>query len=134
VTELIILGASFVAVAAMVAIAAWARIARPTAPLDEAAARALLAAEFPDHAVGAVWLAADGFGVVARAGEEALVLYRLGDSWVARSLAWDRAVAAPVRGGKVHLRLGDVAAPTARLAVSGVNPWPPETRQTEKAA
>lgn len=134
VTELIILGASFVAVAAMVAFAAWARIARPTAPLDEASARALLTAEFPDHDVSEVWLAADGFGVVGRSGAEALVLYRLGDSWVARTLAWDRALTAPVRGGKVHLPLGDVAAPTAKLAVSGVNPWPPQADQTVKAA
>jgi hypothetical protein len=86
----------------------------------------MLANEFPDEAPGQLWLAADGCGVVARAGGRALVLFRLGDSWVARSLAWDEAVKAPVRGGKVRLRLRDPAAPVAVLAVSGVNPWPPQ--------
>ena len=133
-TEFIILGASFVAVAAMVAVAAWARIARPIAALDAASARALLADEFPDHAVTDLWIAADGFGAIGRAGAEALVVYRLGDSWVARSLPYDRALAAPVRNGRVQLPIGDVAAPTARLAVSGVNPWPPQAAASAKAA
>lgn len=134
VTEFIILGASFVAVAAMVAVAAWARIARPMAPLDAASARALLDAEFPDHAVSEIWTAADGFGAIGRAGATALVVYRLGDSWVARSLPYDRALAAPVRKGRVHLPIGDVSAPTARLAVSGVTPWPPQAAANAEAA
>ncbi len=133
-TELIILGASFVAVAAMVAVAAWARIARPIAALDAASARELLHAEFPDHAIDDLWIAADGFGAIGRAGAEALVVYRLGDSWVARSLPWDRALAAPVRSGRVHLPIGDIAAPVARLAVSGINPWPPQAAHAVRAA
>lgn len=124
-TELYILAGSFVAVALMVAIAAWARIPRPSGPLDADAARTLLAAEFPDDAFDAPWVAADGGGAIARSGDRALVVYRLGDSWVARSLAWDRALAAPQRGGRLHVRLGDIAAPTAKLAVSATNPWPP---------
>lgn len=120
-----ILAGSAAAVAFMVAVAAWARIARPTPPLDQAAAHALLAGEFPDHRPEAPWLAADGYGVVARAGDEALVVFRLGDGWVSRSLPWVKALSAPVRGGKVHFRLDDPACPRARLAVSGVNPWPP---------
>ncbi len=125
-TDIYILVGSFAAVALMVVIAAWARIARPTPPLDASAARSLLAAEFPDDPIGAVWLAADNAGAVAQSGEQGLVIYRLGDSWVARSLPWDKALAAPIRGGRVHFRFGDIAAPVARLAVSGVNPWPPE--------
>lgn len=124
--DLYILMGSAVAVAMMVAVAAWARIARPVAPLDEASARAMLADEFPDHAPDRLWIAADGCGVIARDGDRALVLFRLGDSWVARSLVWDDAIKAPVRGGKVRLRLRDPAAPVAALAVSGVNPWPPQ--------
>lgn len=124
-TELLILGGSVVGVAVMVAAAAWARIARPSGPLDADAARALIGAEFPDDAFETPWVAADGGGAVARSGDRALVVYRLGDSWVARSLAWDRALAAPQRGGKIHIRLGDIAAPIAKLAVSGINPWPP---------
>ena len=75
-----------------------------------------------------------GAGLIARDGDEALVLYRLGDSWVARSLAWSAALAAPVRGGHVRLPLRDPAAPVAKLAVSGVNPWPPETHDEAIAA
>ncbi len=126
VEDLYILIGSAVAVAMMVAVAAWARIARPAPALDEASARAMLADEFPDDAPDQLWLAADGCGVVARAGARALVLFRLGDSWVARTLAWEDAVKAPVRGGKVRLRLRDPAAPVAALTVSGVNPWPPQ--------
>lgn len=133
-SELYILLGSAVAVAFMVAVAAWGRIARPTAPLDEAAAKALLASEFPDNHPTWLWIAADGAGVIARDGETALVLYRLGDSWVARSLRWDDALSAPVVRGTVRLKLRDPAAPVARLAVSGVNPWPPEDLQKAIAA
>jgi hypothetical protein len=126
VEELYTLIGSAVAVALMVAVAAWARIARPTPALDEVAARAMLAAEFPDQAPTDLWIAADGGGAIARDGVRALVLFRLGDSWVSRTLAWDDAVKAPVRAGKVRLRLRDPAAPVAALAVSGVNPWPPQ--------
>ncbi len=110
----------------MVGIAAWARIPRPCPPLDEAAARYPLAVEYPDHPVDAVWLAADGAGAIARSGELALVIGRLGDSWVSRDLAWDRALASEIRGGRVRIRLADSGAPHLQLAVSGVNPWPPE--------
>lgn len=111
----------------MVAVAGLARIARPTAPLDEASARALLAREFPDSVPDLVWIAGDAQGAVARAGETALIVFRLGDSWVARTLSWRQALAAPVVRGKVVLKLRDPAAPVARLAVSGVSPWPPLT-------
>lgn len=118
----------------MIAVAGWARIGRPVAPLDEAAARTLLAGEFPDVAPGYLWIAGDGAGVIARAGEDALVAYRLGDSWVARTMSWRLALLAPVRRGKVLLKLRDPAAPIARLAVSGVSPWPPETPEEVMAA
>ncbi len=124
--DLYILIGSAAAVALMVAVAAWANIPRPVPALDEASARAALADEFPDNAPGQLWIAADGRGVIARDGDKALVLFRLGDSWVARTLAWADVIRAPVRGGKVHLRLRDPAAPFAALTVSGVNPWPPQ--------
>lgn len=110
----------------MVAVAAWARIGRPVAPLDTIAARALLAIDYPDLVPDVIWISADGAGAVARAGKDALVLYRLGDSWVTRHMAWDKALASPIRGGRVRLKLSDPSAPMARLAVSGINPWPPE--------
>ena len=132
--DLYILIGSAVAVAMKVAVAAWARIARPAPALDESSARVMLAEEFPDDAPGQLWIAADSCGVIARDGARALVLFRLGDSWVARALSWDDAVKAPVRGGKVRLRLRDPAAPVAALAVSGVNPWPPESDNEAIAA
>jgi hypothetical protein len=114
-------------VALMIAVAAWARIARPVAPLDDAGARRLLAGEFPDRAIDFLWIAGDGAGVIGRSSDEALILYRLGDSWVARAMPWRLALVAPVVRGKVLLKLRDPAAPIARLAVSGVSPWPPQT-------
>jgi hypothetical protein len=123
---LIQFGGSALAVGLMVAVAAWARIARPVAPLDLAAARTLLAIDYPDLVPDDIWISADQAGAIARAGAEALVLYRLGDSWVTRHLPWDKALKAPIRSGQVRLKLADPSAPMARLAVSGVNPWPPE--------
>lgn len=128
------LAASAVLVAFMILVAGLARIARPVAPLDEASARTLLAGEFPDLSPDYLWLAGDGAGVIARAGEDALVAFRLGDSWVARTMPWRQALRAPVKRGKVLLKLRDPAAPLARLAVSGVNPWPPENPQGALAA
>jgi hypothetical protein len=131
---LIQLTVSALLVGFMILVAGLARIARPVAPLDEASARTLLASEFPDLTPDYLWVAGDGAGVIARAGQEALVVYRLGDSWVARTMPWRLALLAPVRRGKVLLKLRDPAAPLARLTVSGVNPWPPETSEEALAA
>lgn len=131
---LIQLAVSAALVGLMIAVAGWARIARPFAPLDESAARTLLAGEFPGRVPERLWIAGDGAGAVARSGEDALVIYRLGDSWVARTMPWRLALVAPVRRGRVLLKLRDPAAPMARLAVSGVNPWPPETPSEALAA
>ena len=114
---------SAVAVTAMVAIAAWARIARPLPPLAEAAARALLAEEFPGRAVEALWLAGDGKGALARSGEQALVLCRMGDGYLARQLAWSAARAARFEAGRLTLDLHDVGAPKAEIVLEA---WPPE--------
>lgn len=115
--------ASLVAIAAMVALAAWAKIARPQAPLTEARARELLAEDYPDQAIEAVWVSVDGAGALAKAGGAALVLTRLGDGWAARQMPWARAAAAPVTDGRVSLRLNDVAAPRAALRLGA---WPPK--------
>lgn len=112
---------SVVAVTLLVGFTAWARIARPTPPLDAAGARALLAEEFPDDPVDAVWIAADGAGLVARSGQLALVLWRKGDGYVARTAPWTDAMTATVADGRVRLRLADGAAPLAL----GDGDWPP---------
>ncbi|MCA6307730.1 MAG: hypothetical protein IM647_08100 [Phenylobacterium sp.] len=118
------LAVSGVAVLVIVALAAAARLSRPTPPLDEARARALLADDYPDAQVDRVWLAADGAAALARSGARALYLFRLGDAWVARDLAWTDAAAAPVRDGRLHLRLPGVSPRLARPALAG---WAPET-------
>ena len=114
---------SALAVAAMVALAAWAKIARPQAPLDEARARALFAEDFPDRTIEAVWVATDGAAALARSGDEALVLSRIGDGYTTRHLPWAEAAASAPRDGKLTLKLADVAAPRAVIALAA---WPPK--------
>ena len=114
--------ASGLAVALLVGLAAWARIARPMTPLGEARARSLLDEEFPGEVLDRVWVAVDGRGALARSGSRALILCEVGDAYVARDIAWSEAVAAPFRDGVVHLTLKDIAAPRARLALTE---WPP---------
>lgn len=117
------LGASGAAVGALVALAAWAKIARPVAPLDEHRAREILAEEFPGRRIDAVWVASDGAGALARSGGLALVVCRLGDGFTARQIPWAQAVAASFRDGRLRLDLADVAAPAAVIALPS---WPPK--------
>lgn len=90
---LIQLLASATAVAALVGLAAWAKIERPVPPLDEAHARSVLADDFPDHPIEALWTAPDGSRALARSGGELLSVRRVGDGYVAsaepfRAEAW----------------------------------------------
>jgi hypothetical protein len=114
---------SGIAVLVLAGLAALARLARPTPPLDEAAARGLLADDFPEAQIDRIWLAADGSAALARSGPRALYLFRLGDAWVARDLAWAEAASAPVREGRLYLRLPGVSPRLARPALAG---WVPE--------
>ena len=122
------LAASGAAVAAMVAIAAWANIARPGQPLDDARARRQLAEEFPDRALEGLWIAIDGMGAVAKSGGMALVLCRLGDGYVARQIPWAQALAASFKDGRISIDLADVAAPRAVIALDA---WPPKSLQKD---
>ncbi|WP_309092408.1 hypothetical protein [Phenylobacterium sp.] len=115
--------ASGLAVALLVGLAAWAKIARPTGPLDEAKARALLADEFPDRRLDAVWVASDGAGALAKSGGLALVICRLGDGYTARQIPWAQALQASFRQGRLCVDLADVAAPKAFLNLPA---WPPK--------
>ena len=119
---LVQVAASGAAVAALVGLAAWARIARPLNPLDEASVRFHLAEEFPGRNIERVWVAVDGAGALAKSGASALVLCRLGDGYVARQIPWGQALAAAFRNGQVTLDLGDVAAPRATISLCA---WPP---------
>jgi hypothetical protein len=119
--QLIQLFGSAMAVGLLVAVAAWARIARQTPPLDDGRARALLAVEFPDEPVEALWIAADGAGLVARSSDRALVAWRKGDGYVARDMAWTAALAARADRGFLILKTADAA---PRLVLKD-GAWPP---------
>ena len=114
---------SAAAVALMVGLAAWATRGRGARLLDEATARARLADEFPGCTLEGLWLAADGRGAVAKSGDAAFVLSRMGDGYVARRVAWTQALAATSRDGRIQIPFADPAAPRAVLAMSA---WPPE--------
>lgn len=113
---------SAVAVGLLVALAAWAKIAKPMPPLSDARARALFAEEFPGKTLDRLWVTTDGRGALARSGASALVLCEVGDAYVARHIPWAQALAATFRDGVLKLDLADVAAPRARLAFDS---WPP---------
>lgn len=117
--------ASCVAIALMVAFAAWANIARPTAPLDEAAITGLLAFEFPGAPIDGVWISADRRGAIARSRDQALLVYRAGDGYVARSTAWSEVAKAAPKDGRLILRLPDVGAPRASFVLGEGAGWPP---------
>ena len=120
---LIQLAVSALAVAAMTGLAAWATRGRGAPPLNERGARRLLAEEFPDDRIDGLWLASDGAGAMARAGERALILARMGDGYLARRLAWDEARAAQVHDGRLRIALREPGAPRAVLAFAA---WPPK--------
>ncbi|MET0274132.1 MAG: hypothetical protein ABW360_14190 [Phenylobacterium sp.] len=125
------LAASGLAVAALVALAAWAKIARPGAPLDEGRARALLADEFPGRALDSVWVGVDGKGVLAKSGGLALVMCQHGDGYVGRQIPWAQALAASFKNGQLCIHLGDVAAPRAVISLPA---WPPANLVKDLAA
>jgi hypothetical protein len=122
---------SAAAVGLLVALAAWAKIAKPVGPLDEHKARALLAQEFPTRTVEAVWIASDGCGALAKSNGLALVICRVGDGFALRQIPWPQAVAATFKDGKLSIDLRDVAAPTAVIALPS---WPPENLKGDLAA
>lgn len=113
---------SAAAVGVLIALAAWAKIAKPAPPLDEARARALFADEFPGRSLDRLWVANDGRGALARSGPSALVLCEVGDGYVARHIPWAQALSSSFRDGVLKLDLGDPAAPRTRLAFDS---WPP---------
>jgi hypothetical protein len=117
------LALSAAAVGALVAVAAWAKIAKPAGPLDEARARALLELEFPGRRIDAVWVGSDGAGALARSGGLALVICAVGDGFAARQIPWAQAVSATFKNGKLCVDLSDIAAPRATISLPA---WPPK--------
>ncbi|WP_397401397.1 hypothetical protein [Phenylobacterium sp.] len=120
---LIQLAASTAAVAVLVGLAAWARIARPVGPLNQARAQEILAEEFPGRSLDQVWVATDGAGALARSGGMALVLCRVGDGFAARQIPWAQAVSSSFRSGRLRIDLSDISAPVATISLPS---WPPK--------
>lgn len=125
------IAASAAAIAILVGLAAWAKIARPSAPLDDARARKLLAEDFPGRTIDELWVAIDGKGALAKSGATALVLCELGDGYVCRQIPWAQALAASFKDGRIVVNLADVGAPKAVIALTA---WPPKVPPTDLAA
>lgn len=105
-------------VVGIMGLVAWAKIPRATPPLDEAEVRRRLAEDFPRAPLDRIWLALDGTGALARSGDEALLLFRLGDSYVSRSMGWSQALQAEAVNGRFWFKFNDFAAPKASLALA----------------
>jgi len=125
------LALSAAAVGVLIALAAWAKIAKPVGPLDDHRARAILAEEFPGRTIDAVWIASDGAGALAKSGALALVLCRVGDGFAARQIPWGQAVSATFKNGRLSINLADIAAPTATITLPS---WPPKNLTKDLAA
>ena len=110
---------SFAAIGLMIALAAWARIARPQPVLTSEQARMLIVLDFPTAEPRPIWIADDGHGAIARNGDQALLLFAVGDSYVTRSVAWRALSDAVPKAGRVRLNLHEFEAPMAQFAVSG---------------
>lgn len=89
--------------------------------LDEPTARRRFIEEYPAKALDQIWISDDGRGALARSGDLALVLFAVGDSYNARHLPWDDAMAAKPEKGQVILPFNDIAAPRGRLSFAA---WP----------
>lgn len=118
---------SMIAVLMLVALAGWARIARPTPPLDAETAARRLAEEFPGQRPQGVWISADGRSVLARARDKALILFQVGDDYVARSLDWSVVAATEASDGRLILKFNEIGAPRARFHLPPDLAWPPSS-------
>ena len=105
-------------VGAIMGLVAWVNIPRATPPLDEAEVRRRLAEDFPQSPLDQIWIAMDGTGAVAKSGDLALLLFRMGDSYVSRSMAWSKALQAEAIKGRFWFKFNDFAAPKASLALA----------------
>lgn len=105
-------------VGVIMALVAWAKIQRPRPELDEAEVKRRLADDFPLAPLEQIWIALDGAGAIVRSGDAALLLFRLGDSYVTRSMDWAQALKAQPVKGRLRFQFDDFAAPKASLALA----------------
>lgn len=115
---LIRLAVTLAVVGVIVAITAWAKISRPSPALDENQVRRILADDFPQARLDRIWIALDQQGALVRSCETAIVLFKMGDGYVSRSLDWSEALAAKPAKGRFWFNLHDFSAPKASLALS----------------
>lgn len=122
---LITFAASAVAILALAGLAAWARIERPTRDLNEAEVLRLLSEEHPGWTPERVILSLDRKTAIARRGDAALILFRMGDGHVTRTASWDEIAALKPGAAGLALRLGDPWGGAVRFRVPDNAPWPP---------
>ena len=110
---------SAAAIVVLALVARWARIPRQVEPLNETSARALIADELPDLRVDRVWIDAAGETAVARAGDEGVVLFRVGDAFTVRTAPWAEITRTRVASGKALFRFDDPGCPSAAFKLAG---------------
>jgi len=110
---------SAVAIAVLASVAFWARIPRHTQPLDEAAARRLIADELPDETPDRVWVDSAGDTAVARAGETGIIIFRVGDSYTVRTAPWVQVRTARRVRDQAIINFDDPGCPSAAFKLAG---------------
>ena len=116
---------SGVAILILAALAWKLGVGRHPGALSEDHARALLVNEFPSTSIGRIWLAADGRSALARSGEEALIVYAIGDGHVVRAAPWASIASAKAKGERRLVTLNDRSAPRAAFRLGEGAVWPP---------
>ena len=110
---------SAAAIVVLALVARWARIPRLVEPFNDASARALIADELPDLRIDRVWIDAAGETAVARAGDEGVVLFRVGDAFTVRTAPWAEITRTRVASGKALFRFDDPGCPSAAFRLAG---------------
>ena len=110
---------SAAAIVVLALVARWARIPRQVEPFNDASARALIADELPDLRIDRVWIDAAGETAVARAGDEGVVLFRVGDAFTVRTAPWAEITRTRVASGKALFRFDDPGCPSAAFKLAG---------------
>jgi hypothetical protein len=129
--EFVQVAVTALALAALMALAAWLKLAKPPPPLDDARARAMLEAAFPGRPLEAVWVGQAGKGALAKSGAAALVLCQVGEGFTARQMPWAQVLATAFKTGRLAVDLTDVDAPSVVISLA-LNP--PERIRKDLAA
>ena len=82
----------------------------------------MIGEELPDLTLDHVWVDATGETAVARAGDEGVVLFRVGDGFAVRNLPWAQVARPKLAKGRVVFRFDDPGAPGAVFRIAGAQP------------